>query len=135
MKRRESLPIDLTPLIDVVFILLIFFIVSSVFKKNELSLILKLPSSHAKEIEVEEKEVGIEVNQDKIAYKGKEITLERLALKLEDINDKKQSIIVRIDQEVKYKRVVKILDLLQKNNLNNLALVTEEMTEKNNEQK
>lgn len=34
MKRREQLGIDLTPIIDVVFILLIFFIVTSVFKKK-----------------------------------------------------------------------------------------------------
>jgi biopolymer transport protein ExbD len=34
MKRREHLGLDLTPIIDVVFILLIFFIVTSVFKKE-----------------------------------------------------------------------------------------------------
>ena len=45
MKRREPLTPDLTPLIDVVFILLIFFIVSSVFKKEELALMLSLPVS------------------------------------------------------------------------------------------
>lgn len=33
-KRRETIAPDLTPMIDVVFILLIFFIVSSVFKKR-----------------------------------------------------------------------------------------------------
>ena len=53
MKRRESLGLDLTPVIDVVFILLIFFIVTSVFKKDELALVLDLPSSNAKQIEIE----------------------------------------------------------------------------------
>ncbi len=124
MKRRESLPIDLTPLIDVVFILLIFFIVTSVFKKEELALMLDLPSSHAKEVRIEEKQIGIELSTTDIAYKGKKITLEKLALEFEDIDDKKQSIIFRIDKDVRYDRVVKILDLLQKHNLNNLALVT-----------
>ncbi len=124
MKRRESLPIDLTPLIDVVFILLIFFIISSVLKKEELALILDLPSSHAKEVEVEEKYIGIELNSRQLAYRRKEISFQDLAIKLEDIKNKKQSIIFRIDKDVKYERVVKVLDLLQKNNLNNLALVT-----------
>ena len=50
MKRRESLSLDLTPVIDVVFILLIFFIVTSVFKKEELALMLDLPTSNAKEM-------------------------------------------------------------------------------------
>ncbi|WP_323595105.1 ExbD/TolR family protein, partial [Aliarcobacter butzleri] len=33
-------------------------------------------------------------------------------------------VIVRIDKKVEYERVVKVLDLLQKYNLVNLALVT-----------
>jgi biopolymer transport protein ExbD len=53
MKRREALVPDMTPLIDVVFILLIFFIVTSVFKKEELALLLNLPDSQAQTLEVE----------------------------------------------------------------------------------
>ncbi|MEN8717248.1 MAG: biopolymer transporter ExbD, partial [Sulfurovum sp.] len=34
MKSRESLGLDLTPVIDLVFIILLFFIVTSVFKKE-----------------------------------------------------------------------------------------------------
>ncbi len=130
MKRRENLPIDLTPLIDVVFILLIFFIVSSVFKKEELALILDLPSSHAKEVEVDVKQVAIELSPSKLAYKGKEITLKQLERSFENILDKKQAVIFRIDKKVSYEKVVEILDLLQKYNLNNLALITEEETAK-----
>ncbi len=130
MKRRENLPIDLTPLIDVVFILLIFFIVSSVFKKEELALILDLPSSHAKEVEVDVKQVAIELSPTKLAYKGKEITLEQLERSFENVLDKKQAVIFRIDKKVSYEKVVQVLDLLQKYNLNNLALITEEETSK-----
>lgn len=126
MKRREPLPLDLTPLLDVVFILLIFFIVTSVFKKEELALMLDLPSSHAKEVEIEEKQIGIELSVEKIAFNGKTISIENLELELENIDDKKKSIIFRVDKNVKYERLVKILDLLQKYNLNNLALVTQD---------
>ena len=52
MKRRETLGIDLTPVIDVVFILLIFFIVTSVFKKDELALMLDLPEADAPAIAI-----------------------------------------------------------------------------------
>jgi len=125
MKRRENLPIDLTPLIDVVFILLIFFIVSSVFKKEELALILDLPSSHAKEVEVDVKQVAIELSPTKLAYKGKEVTLEQLERNFENVLDKKQAVLFRIDKKVSYEKVVEVLDLLQKYNLNNLALITQ----------
>jgi len=123
-KARETITPDITPLIDVVFILLIFFIVTSVFKKEELALVLNLPSSKAQELEVEPKEVSLEINKDKLAIYGKEISFEELDIKLAEIKDKKKNIIVRIDKDVVYERIVKVLDNLQKHELNNLSLVT-----------
>lgn len=125
MKRRESLTPDITPLIDVVFILLIFFIVSSVFKKEELALTLNLPDSNAKEIEVEMKQLSIELSLDKLAYMGKELSFEEFEKQIATVKKKDQDIIVRIDQNVPYEKVVKVLDILQKYNLKNLALVTD----------
>lgn len=126
MKRREKLNTDLTPLIDVIFILLIFFIVTSVFKKEELALILDLPSSNAKESQHEQKDVTIELSEEKLAYKGKEVNINDLNLALKAIRDKNKPIILRIDKNVKYERVVKVLDLLQAHQLKNLALITKE---------
>ena len=126
MKRREAITPDLTPLIDVVFILLIFFIVSTVFKKEELALMLSLPASSAKEAKIELKQINIELSPDKLAYLGKEITFNKLDDKLSKIKKKEKPVIVRIDKTVQYSRVIKILDLLQKYSLNNLALITKE---------
>ena len=124
MKRREALAPNLTPLIDVVFILLIFFIVTSVFKKEELALLLNLPDSKAQTLEVDRENISIELSSEKLAFRGKELTLEALEIELQKITDKKRAVIVRIDEEVMYKKIVTILDLLQKYELNNLALVT-----------
>ncbi|MCG3659830.1 ExbD/TolR family protein [Aliarcobacter butzleri] len=126
MKRREALGLDLTPVIDVVFILLIFFIVTSVFKKEELALLLDLPTSNAKEMEVKEGQIFIELGKDKLAIKGIEVSFDSLEDNLKAIKNKNNPIIVRIDKKVEYERVVKVLDLLQKYSLVNLALVTNE---------
>lgn len=126
MKRREQLGIDLTPVIDVVFILLIFFIVTSVFKKDELALVLDLPKADTKAVEVKNDQVFIELNEKKLAIKGIEVSFESLEDNLKEIKDNKKAVIVRIDKNTRYERVIKVLDLLQKYNLNNLALVTQE---------
>jgi biopolymer transport protein ExbD len=123
-KRREPLTPDLTALIDVVFILLIFFMVSSVFKKEELALKLSLPTSDAKELKVEVKQISIELSKTKIAFDGVQGDLKSLEKYLLKITKKDKPIIVRIDKDVPYERVIKILNLLQKHSLNNLALVT-----------
>lgn len=126
MKRREQLGIDLTPVIDLVFILLIFFIVTSVFKKDELALLLDLPQSDAKAVEVNSDQIFIELNKEKIAIKGIEVNFLSLEDNLKEIKDNKKAVVVRIDKDVRYEKLVKVLDLLQKYNLNNLALVTDE---------
>jgi len=123
-KRREPLTPDLTALIDVVFILLIFFMVSSVFKKEELALSLALPTSSSEKLEVEVKQINIELSVKDIAFGGNKISLKELDSKLATITKKEKAVIVRIDKDVAYEKIVKILDLLQKYNLNNLALVT-----------
>ncbi len=126
MKRREQLGIDLTPIIDVVFILLIFFIVTSVFKKDELALILDLPESDAKTMEVNDDQIFIELNEEKIAIKGIVVNFLSLEDNLKEIKNNKKPVIIRIDKNTRYERVTQVLDLLQKYNLNNLALVTDE---------
>ena len=130
MKRREQLTPDMTPLIDVVFILLIFFIVTSVFKKEELALLLNLPKSQAQELQVEKEQITIEISPEEIALRGKVITPDALEEELKQIKDKKRAIIVRIDSDVVYSKIVVILNLLQKYELNSLALVTKKEEEK-----
>ena len=125
MKKREILTPDLTPLIDVVFILLIFFIVSSVFKKDELALVLNLPAAAAQEIELNTKELIIELNTKSLALNNKKLELDEFELKVKDIKNKKVDVLFRIDKEVKYEKIVKVLDILQKYELYNLSLITE----------
>ena len=128
--KRETLTPELTPLIDVVFLLLIFFMVSSVFKKEELALLLNLPKTEkGKSDNAKTKSVLIELSGEEIALDGKKLELASLDEQLKDIS-KKSLINLRVDGEVKYNRLVKVLDSLQKNKLENLSLITEKDTKK-----
>lgn len=123
VKKRELISMDLTPLIDVVFLLLIFFIVASEFKKNETILNLSLPNSASKEKVVKNESIVIELSSKKLAYKTNEIDFNQLEKKLSYLK-KDSSLTVKIDKEVKYQRVVKLLDILNKLQLGNLLLIT-----------
>ena len=124
-KHREFLLPDLTPLIDVVFLLLIFFLVTSVFKKEDMVLLLNLPKSSYSTQEVNTKDINIFVTPEKINFENKEVSFEDLEQVLSEVIDKNKLINVRIDKEVKYQRVMNILDILKKYELTNLALVNE----------
>ena len=124
-RTREALSPDLTPLIDVVFLLLIFFMVSTVFKKEELALLLNLPKTESNEKKESKREIlSIELSNKKVAFNGNVITLEDFEDQLQLESDKSKPVFLRVDETVQYRRVVKILDLLKKNKLSNLSLIT-----------
>lgn len=126
-RSRESSGIDMTPLIDVVFTLLAFFMVSTVFRKEELALLLSLPKTSAGESKEQKKEsIVIELGIEKVAYNGKETTFEALTEDLKNVSNKITPIELRIDKEVKYERVIKLLDQLKNYELTNINLITEE---------
>lgn len=128
--KRETLTPELTPLIDVVFLLLIFFMVSSVFKKEELALLLSLPKAQqGKAASSKSKSLLIELSGEEVAIDGKKVGIEELNESLKSVN-KKTLINLRADGEVKYNRLVKVLDTLQKNKLENLSLITEKENKK-----
>lgn len=124
-RSRDSLSFEMTPLIDVVFLLLIFFMVSTVFKKDELALLLSLPEASKGEGMGQEKRlVVIELSQDDIAYNGSQLSTEELDSKLSAIEDKKTPVDLRIDKDVRYEKIVTVLDKLKLHQLFNLTLVT-----------
>ena len=127
MKKRSherTFP-EITPLIDVVFLLLIFFMVSTVFKKDELALLLNLPKTEKGEDgKNQHKGLRIELSSQEVAFNGKKTSLSNLGGLLASVKNKNVSIELRIDKSVIYDRIVRVLDLLKKHKLTNLELVT-----------
>jgi biopolymer transport protein ExbD len=123
--RREAIAMDLTPLIDMVFLLLVFFLVTSTFKKDELALLLKLPKSEqGAGSEKKFDQMTIELTNEDLAINGKKSSMEELPSTLQAA--KKDALInLRVDGDVKYQRLVKVLDLLQLNKLENINLITD----------
>ncbi|MCG7916233.1 MAG: biopolymer transporter ExbD [Candidatus Thiodiazotropha taylori] len=60
-KARKSPEVDITPLIDVVFLLLIFFMVSTTFE-HESQILIELPEATGEEIQREEQQLDITIN-------------------------------------------------------------------------
>lgn len=116
---------DLTPLIDMVFLLLVFFLVTSTFKKDELALLLKLPKAEegaGSEKKIEQ--LTIELSDNELAVNGKKTTVEELPAVFQK-TQKETLVNLRVDGDVKYTRLVKVLDLLQINKLENISLITD----------
>jgi len=113
----------MTPLVDVVFLLLIFFLVTSVFKKDELALLLNLPEGKEGGKVAEKKEAIIEMGKESLAYNNRVVDFDSLDMELGAIRNKDLPVIIRIDEKVEYGRIIKLFDLLKKHGLSNIALV------------
>lgn len=125
-KVREDLAPDLTPLMDVMFLLIIFFIVTTVFKKNESLLSLQLPTAEGKPKPGETpKNVLLELTKDGFAINSKKSSFDDFIAYAKNVSDPNVPIDLRIDKNVVYDRVVKVLSILQENQLTNLSLITE----------
>ncbi len=128
-KKREPLSQDLTPLIDVVFLLLIFFLVSSVFKEEDLAILLQLPKTENVIAKKEKSEINVELNETQIALNGEVISMEELDNELLNETNKKVAIILKVDNNVKYQQLISVIETFQKHNLFNFSMVTKQKKE------
>jgi biopolymer transport protein ExbD len=115
-KREEiSLGISIAPLIDIVFLLLIFFMVTSHFEIMS-SIDIKLPdiSQRGSDKLVDSMIVAIDKTGNYYIKKEK-MDLKDLYLRLkEGTEQKKINLILQADRDVKHGHVVRIMDLAKK---------------------
>ena len=119
-RKREGLRLDLTPLIDVVFLLLIFFMLGTSFIDINAGVKIDLPKSTIEELS-EYKEILVAIDKDKkmeIAYKdsenkrhNEEIQIDNLEAKLKELlkESKEKNVIIKADKSVEHGLVVEIM--------------------------
>tara|TARA_B100001245_G_C22666430_1_gene326395 strand:+ start:38 stop:433 length:396 start_codon:yes stop_codon:yes gene_type:complete len=112
---EENFALDLTPLIDVVFLLLIFFMVSTVFVDFKRQMDISLPSSKSSVSDAIPKTIKLEVTFDKqIFLNGEKVRLGDLEPAFAEIDpSEKNAAIIRADKNLPYGYVIKIMGMLQ----------------------
>lgn len=113
--QDTSVNIDLTPIIDMVFLLLIFFLVATTFHQTEREMKIALPAaSSAGPISSALREIIINVDQEgSIIISGKTIEPEDLRIIITDALalNPEQKITVRGDQNTAYANIIRVLDI------------------------
>lgn len=108
--------LNLTPLIDVVFLLLIFFLVATQFSQDDQQLPIQLPSAkNALPMTVQPEELIVSIGQDgTYMLRGQRLSLEQLEpLLAKSVLDNpiQQTVILRGDKRVEFQSVVSLIDL------------------------
>ena len=111
-------------LIDILAILLIFFIVTTTFKKSLPQLKIALPESKsAAAAETKEEPVMLEVkDENTLQLDGQPVTLDVLAVELRRVNEEnpERGIALQADESVPFRLIVQIIDALRDAGIRNL---------------
>ena len=124
-KRTRRIRPDMTPLIDCVFLLLVFFLVTSVFKQDESVLKLILPETQTETKRDTPEGLYIELSETELAFNGHRGTPDELREKAAMVQNKKSPVAIKIDKGTTYERIAVILDILQVQKLYNIQLINE----------
>lgn len=120
--------ISLTPLIDAVFLLLIFFLVSTMMKKINRDIDIQLPESVSAERFMptdDNRVIGIDAD-GQLYDQGEPTTVQALHNNIRNLGmeDPDTPIRLDVDQATPTHRVIEVLDLCRFNNLNNVGIRT-----------
>ncbi len=113
-EQDEDVGLSLTSLIDVIFLLLIFFIVTTTLIDPTKKLEIQLPEAKAASPDSESIPVTIELGRrGAVTLNGKAVRLNTLERRLKELakGTKKKSAIVRADRRLDYGQVVKVLGI------------------------
>jgi biopolymer transport protein ExbD len=125
-RDADDSTLDMTPLVDVVFLLIIFFMLSTTFIVVP-GLRIDLPAAASQKVSVEKHKVVLSVDRNGVLYFNQdpvdEHTMVRL-LKQAALENPLMLVLMKGDRNSKYGRNVDLLDMVRKAGLNRIAIVT-----------
>ena len=124
----EELAMNLAPMIDVVFLLLIFFMVATTFVDQEKELSVDLPLAQSgEEAEPQPEEIVLNLLADgSIVMNGATLSPDELRAQLERLarGNPETPVTIRGDKKVFHEHVVALMDSCRLAGLQNLGLMT-----------
>ena len=129
-RRAPMAEINVTPLVDVMLVLLIIFMITAPLLTAAVP--IDLPESRAKPVETEDQEpIQLSVGADDTLYIGEEVVPEaELPARLDAIarenegQDRPRQIMLRADKGLDYGRVMRVMGELNRAGLTRISLVT-----------
>ena len=125
-KKNTELSLEVTPLIDIVFLLLIFFVLNSQFEKLT-TMELSLPKVNSNQLnELANENLIIEINSaEEVILNGKRLS-EFSYTSLNDfiINNypENKKAVISADSDTKYQYLVTVMDVLNKNDFDSVEI-------------
>lgn len=125
-KPRYGIQVPLTSLIDIVFLLLVYFLLTTNFLVDE-GIKIKLPQAQAAAPQTQQ-EITVYVDKEGRSFLiDQEISLDRLFKRLKEMigEQKDRLVVIKADRAVILNKVVKVMDVAKSAGAGRLCLATE----------
>lgn len=125
-RRSSDHGVDLTPLVDVVFMLLLFFMVTTSFNVST-SLKLNLPTSNSKYKDQHTQEVRVQIDAaDQLYVQDEKVSDDDLRRRILNISkgDPNMPVVIQADADAHQKRLVLVLDTLRELGMGKVGIAT-----------
>ncbi len=126
LETIEEPSLNLTPMIDIVLLLVIFFMVGTQFTEEEKQYDIQLPTvSEAQPLTSMPDEIVVNVRRDGTLFLGSQpVTVEELEQALKEAQQRfaRQTVVVRGDAEGPYQNVMTVLNLCRRARIQNVQL-------------
>jgi len=128
-KKHGPLEVSLTPMIDVVFLLLIFFMVTTTFSK-ETSIKIQLPQADGEEAEPNKQRVRLTIGKEgKIYINDRPLENQSLATLTKELSavgsDKQTPLIINADANAPIQSAISVLDVAKKVGFKSISFTTQ----------
>ena len=127
-KKKKNIEINVAPLIDIVFLLLIFFMLTSEFTEFK-NIDMISPNQSSTSIQKNDLPIIINLSENGI------VEIDKIEIKLEDLsetiqmklmNSKNKKIVISTLNETKINNLIIVVDTIRSLGIENIALITKE---------
>ncbi|MFL6531372.1 MAG: ExbD/TolR family protein [Chthoniobacterales bacterium] len=127
VRKRRAPSIIIVSLVDILTILLIFFVVSTTFKKDQPEVQINLPESQTAQnapAESEHAVVSVDAN-DEVQLDGRPLPVEELEVAVKELAaTRKSSVALQADKKASFGMIIKVMDALKLAGVKNLPAFT-----------
>ncbi len=134
-RQHGSPDIGIAPLVDCVFLLLIFFLLTSSFSEQR-GIRIELPkSSTAQDAEKENLEIVVSETGE-IVFQGRPTAISALTTALQNavVQQGKAPVLMKADRLVPLEKVIEVIDCVRAANLETVSIATQKKPENNTRQ-